>query len=122
MIGARMLDTIQRAAIAILVLCVLSVVASGCGGPPRRDRSTLLKALNRQETITARGGEVGSINFGSRSNDEWPFEAIIVDNQGQRLGVVNGTVNKGESISLEPNHTMVWLRHGAATWAPVEWE
>ena len=118
----RVSVTIQRVAIAVLVLCVLPLVLSGCGGPPGSDQEALLKDLNRDEAITAKGGKIGSINFGSKSNDEWPFEAIIVDNQGQRLGVVKGTVNKGASITLKTKHTMLRLSEGAATWAPIEWK
>lgn len=116
-----MSGTIQSVAVAVLVLCVLPVVESGCGGPPGSDRSALLKALNRDEAIAAKGGKIGSITFGSKSNDDRPFEAVVVDNQGQRLGVVKGTVNEGASVPLKQNHALLWLSKGAATWAPVQW-
>ena len=118
----RLSGTIHHIVIGLLMPCVLAVLTSGCGGPPKSDRSAVLKGLNSDDVIIEKGGKIERITFGSKSNDEWPFEAMVVDNQGQRLGVVKGTVNKGARISLKQNHRMLRLSDGAATWAPVEWK
>ena len=106
-------NTIRRRVICPFVaIIMLAAFLGACGGPSSSDREMVLETLNDSDEIAERNASIGDIAFEDREDHgdyiSWPFEATIVDEDGQQIGVIRGKLDKQGSSAMVETSPIEW--------------